>query len=802
MIKKEFIEKTFDIIRKRIFFTIAFLFITAIILYGVSPALAIIHAASICIILMIECIYNKNPVYLSLFFIIFISLFLFILRLDSFSNDIKHAYKSFDKKNVEVTGRIRSIPVFRNQKYMFIIKPDRIKTISHYYIPDKKLNIQVYANDIDFDININQNIKIRGFLLKPAKKRYKNGFNTEMNLYHKQLAATVYANTVFEASGEEIEESFDVRILKSGTFLRNRILEIIYACFPEKEAGLFAGMLTGVRTGLSEELYMAFSNSGLLHIMAVSGANILFLLIPIFWISKKLKINRFLYLSIAAICIMVFIMITGFEQSVIRASIMATVYIISKMVFRRNDVYISLSISCIIMLIVNPFNIYNIGFILSYSAVISLAIFYNKFNEVIFPKRKKPKPGNIRRMLYRMKENIKEAFIGVISVQTGVTPVSMFLFNSFSVVSVLNNVLVSLAVVGVTIYGMFIIIYGFITLKYIEIIAWPCKMLLKYIIFIVEFSTKLSFSKLTVLTPGIAIIILFYIFIIWIFKSKAQLKNIIGIWVIFIVILTVTAFSGSFLRSMDRISFINIGQGDAILIETGNNSNILIDSGVYEGDRYLLPYLLDKGVRKLDILIATHSHEDHINGFNELMDYFKVGALILPAYENQKQDFQDLIYQADIRNIPCYSVLENDIINTGKSDLFVLNPQKEFFKKDIPLNNTSIVLKYCYDDFSILLTGDIEGEIESILISEKKKLRSDVLKVPHHGSETSSGRRFLKAVGPKVAVISVGYNRFNHPESDVLERLLDTGALIYRTDINSEITIKTNGRKYIIDSTY
>jgi competence protein ComEC len=218
-------------------------------------------------------------------------------------------------------------------------------------------------------------------------------------------------------------------------------------------------------------------------------------------------------------------------------------------------------------------------------------------------------------MLYRMKENIKEAFIGVISVQTGVTPVSMFLFNSFSVVSVLNNVLVSLAVVGVTIYGMFIIIYGFITLKYIEIIAWPCKMLLKYIIFIVEFSTKLSFSKLTVLTPGIAIIILFYIFIIWIFKSKAQLKNIIGIWVIFIVILTVTAFSGSFLRSMDRISFINIGQGDAILIETGNNSNILIDSGVYEGDRYLLPYLLDKGVRKLDMLIATHSHEDHINGF-------------------------------------------------------------------------------------------------------------------------------------------------------------------------------------------
>ncbi len=244
------------------------------------------------------------------------------------------------------------------------------------------------------------------------------------------------------------------------------------------------------------------------------------------------------------------------------------------------------------------------------------------------------------------------------------------------------------------------------------------------------------------------------------------------------------------------VHFLDVGQGDSILVQFANK-NILIDSGEADmGDR-VASYLRDRGISSLDLVVATHPHSDHIGGLGTILKAFPVKQFLDSGQVHSSQTYENLLMLIDKKNIP-YKVAERgQKINLDpRLKIEVLNPPEKTFDG---INDNSVVLKVTYDQVSFLLMGDAEKEAENSLLSSNYNLDSDVLKAAHHGSRSSTSSAFLKAVSPEVSVIEVGKgNDYGHPSSTTLKALKNTGSAIYRTDLNGNVIITTDGTSYSV----
>jgi len=252
-----------------------------------------------------------------------------------------------------------------------------------------------------------------------------------------------------------------------------------------------------------------------------------------------------------------------------------------------------------------------------------------------------------------------------------------------------------------------------------------------------------------------------------------------------------------------EVTFFDVGQGDAIFIETPYGRQILIDGGPDKTVLDKLSQTIPFYDRTIDLLVLTHPDADHITGLVEVLNYYQVGHILTSGLKKDTAVYQRWRNLIEERNIPL------TIAQTGQRVILqegivlkILWPEQSLIKSMAKnANNSSVVSQLVYGQSEFLLTGDIEKEIEQYLVrhSVSNGLESDILKVPHHGSKTSSSYNFLKAVNPQIAIISVGLNnRFKHPHSEVLERLRDF--LIYRTDENGDIRIITDGTLFEIET--
>lgn len=243
--------------------------------------------------------------------------------------------------------------------------------------------------------------------------------------------------------------------------------------------------------------------------------------------------------------------------------------------------------------------------------------------------------------------------------------------------------------------------------------------------------------------------------------------------------------------SETRIHFINVGQGDSILIES-NNYKILIDGGPNSARDTLISYLKKYKIKKLDYLIASHPHGDHIGSMDDIVNNFYIEEFIMPKILTTDKNFSNLVKALKSKGLTIKNINDNLKIQLSKDNYIDFIWAGDI--SDDNLNNHSIVIKYVNKNTSFLFTGDIEKEVENILLSSNKSLESTVLKVAHHGSKTSSSKAFLSKVNPRIAVISCGMgNDFGHPHKATLKALENLNSKILRTDINGNIIIKTNG---------
>jgi competence protein ComEC len=245
-----------------------------------------------------------------------------------------------------------------------------------------------------------------------------------------------------------------------------------------------------------------------------------------------------------------------------------------------------------------------------------------------------------------------------------------------------------------------------------------------------------------------------------------------------------------------RVTFLDVGQGESSVIEFPKGEVMLIDGGKAEPDMgrmVVAPYLWSKGIKRIRYLVLSHPHPDHYGGLMYIIDNFKVDEIWLNGRKTEEAEkFFTKIVE---RKVPYRILKRGNLLESRDYRIYVLHPYDVFYAGSLRgdfsnQNNDSLVLKIQYNDISVLFTGDIETEAEENLIHLGKWLRSDIIKVPHHGGRTSSTEEFLQMVRPKVAVISVGRNNpFNHPHIETIRRYKDVGAQVFRTDRDGAITL-------------
>jgi competence protein ComEC len=262
------------------------------------------------------------------------------------------------------------------------------------------------------------------------------------------------------------------------------------------------------------------------------------------------------------------------------------------------------------------------------------------------------------------------------------------------------------------------------------------------------------------------------------------------------------------------ITFLNVGQGDSIFIIFPNKKTMLVDAGGSPywmgenawdpGKEVVVPFVKSVGINKIDYIIVSHPHGDHFGGMFSVLNLLDIGEFIDNGYTEGDPNYVDLLAIVDKKELPYEQIKEGDKFDIDKDiTIEVFFPPKKGFPFE-GTNNSSIVFKIVYKKFSVLLTGDIEFEVEQYLCSKyKNKLRSVVLKVPHHGSRTSSTEKFIKTVSPEIAIISCGKNNmFGHPHNEVVTRYKKLKIDLYRTDIDGNIKILTNGDEYTVIPKY
>lgn len=722
--------------------------------------------------------------------------------------------KSFkDEENLEVTAIVLSQKEEKDYNYTYKIKllKGKNKNKCLYLKIDKKQEVNLEYGDKIF---------ITGEFQEPQGMRNEGGFNYKEYLKSLNIYGSVKAKNikVIEQNKGNIFMNFTYKI-------SDEIKENIEEFMGEKYSGLLIGLLLGDSSKIDENMEENFKITSLTHILAVSGAQVTYIIVAMYSLLKrKIGIQKTRVVIIASLIF--YTALTGFSPSIVRAGIMGIILMISGLVFRKNDIINSIAISLFFMLVYNPFLLENVGLQLSYLGTIGI-IGFNKTIILILKNiqiRNRKWKYKINRKLILLISKIKEILAVTMSASLAVVPVMIYHFNLFGTYFLITNLLASIIIGPITLLGTLLVIISFISINIAKILSYILKFLIDILLFISSFS-KLPISKIYIPTPTITFIIIIYLsliislFIYKVFHERnpnttiLRVRNLLALvkykfkqnrnYIIKrIVIINIVIFLCIIFIPRDlKINFVDVGQGDSTFIITPKNKTILIDGGGSNtgsfdvGENTLLPYILDKGYNKIDLMIISHFDSDHVGGLLTILEEIKVEKVLIAKQEEQSENYKRFFNIVKEKNIPVIVGKRGDKINIEK-DLYldILFPESEQIEENV-INNNSLVFNIYYNNFSMLFTGDIEeiAEKRIIEITNKSRLKADIIKIPHHGSKTSSTRELLEIVLPKIALIGVGKdNLFGHPSSETIDKLDELEIKTYRTDINGEIMINVN----------
>jgi competence protein ComEC len=578
--------------------------------------------------------------------------------------------------------------------------------------------------------------------------------------------------------------------------VRTFILRQIDRTIGGEEGEYLKGIFIGVRSGISRETREAFVNAGVAHILAVSGSNVAVIAATLYVLLGALRIPRRLIEPVVAAGLLYYMLLTGSQPPVVRATIMALVYLVSRLIERRVNTLNSLGLAGLIILLIDPRQLFDVGFQLSFGAVLSILLLYPKANRLLSGLPLKGWPG--RGLLWCLRLSALSLVASL-----GTLPLAASYFEKVSIIGLLANIVVVPAAGASVVLGIVAAMAETVSTPVGEAYAAVNWLLLHATLRLTVAcgTSPVAFLQTSGWGPLDTIPYLAAVAFVATLDSPVGRRRMLII-LLLALHLRVLAPEGGLQSSGDvlRVAVLDVGQGDAILVQMPGGKTMLIDTGPkildYDaGERVVAPALRRMGVTRINLLVLTHPHNDHIGGAGYLCSEFAVERIIhggaLPK--------EGMIRGVGLVSSPLAGTM---LTPAPRTRLYILSPGFRRFRPPGRRamhrgNNSSIVLKLQFGTTSFLFTGDMEQPPEERMTRVYGEfLRSSVLKVAHHGGDTGTGARFLRQVRPEFAVISVGtWNAFHHPSSPLLTRLHGTGAVVARTDREGAVIFESDGRR-------
>jgi competence protein ComEC len=525
--------------------------------------------------------------------------------------------------------------------------------------------------------------------------------------------------------------------------------------------------------------------------------------------------NRRLAAAIAILGVVAYTLLVGADAAVVRAAIMGIIVVFGVIVGRKGVAYNSLAAAIIVMTALNPYVLWDAGLQLSVAATLGLIVYGERFERVA--QRVLERRLSTERATWVIKW-MSEMLLLTLAAQILVSPLIVKHFGQLSLISLLSNALVLPIQPLVMITGGAATLAGLAFEPLGQLLGWWAFLPLTWTIRVVEWTAGFPYASVPLKLSDQGMVAVYGVIIgltglvllsaerrraLWesVHSGLPRKVALGGMGVTAIV----AWFAVLQLPSDDKlmVTFLDVGQGDAVFIETPKGAQILVDGGP-EGDTLLseLGHHMPFWDRTLDLVVLTHPDADHLTGLVAALERYDVRAVIVreQPLETDLAEAWEMSLATEGATLIGGEAGTRIELSDGVT-LEILHPGPGPVADDTgSTNNDSIVMRLVYGDVAFLLTGDIEATVEKELVRSGAYLRSSVLKLPHHGSNTSSSRAFLDAVRPQVAVISVGSdNDFGHPSREVLERL-GKNTLVYRTDQNGSVTVTSDGRRLWIET--
>jgi competence protein ComEC len=617
----------------------------------------------------------------------------------------------------------------------------------------------------------------------------------------------------------KIGEGFKNPILLQVEAWRDHIRDFLEKKADPPSSNIFQALVLGEQENIPEEVKEHFILTGTAHLLAISGDQfgiVAFLSFSLLiWILKR---SEFLLLSIsikklaASItipCIVLYAFIAGGGISVIRAMIMLITFLFSILFGRERNLLHTLTLAAFLILIFSPPSLFDVSFQLSFLAVLSILYLVPRILEGL--RKEEPSLPSETTWKKSIWKYIKISLVVTAVASFGTAPFVALHFNRISPIGLVTNLFV-IPWVGFVIVPLSLAssILSFFFTPFATFLLNINSFITLILLRVLAFLASFPFASLFVSTPTTLEIALFYSLLfltVHLKKKEAARYLFIGLCVVLVLDFAFWNLKGLFQKNL-TMTFIDVGQGDSILIEFPKGKRMLIDGGGLYGDRFdigknvIAPFLWNKKIPRIDYLVLTHPDPDHLKGLNFVASHFSIGQFWDNGLRGDSESYFQLVETLLSKKVERFSLNEKtplQIINGVQ--ISFLNPPGKLESRRVGrntsfFNNHSLVMKLQFKNMRVLLAADIEKEVEYRLMREGYSLRADILKIPHHGSSSSSTPLFLERVKPTYAVLSVGernIGRLPHPE--VIKRYQQIGTRIFRTDQQGAITVVTDGEK-------
>lgn len=697
-----------------------------------------------------------------------------------------------DEDYVDFYGSLSKSPSKGQNKDFLFLKVDRISYLIREERIQGNLRVNVYHSPYSsrlYDLFIGDKIKVSARLISSQGFRNFRGFS--MDSYLKSQKTHNRASSKSPLLVEKIKSGNTFSFPRLISIVRRGLQKKIEKHFLSESSALSSqgaileALLLGERGRMDDSVTRSLQNAGIYHLFAISGAHIVIISFFLFSLLKLLRIPKRLSYLLLMIFLTFYAFLVEGRPSVMRATIMALAFLLGKIIWSDVNLINTLSLSAFVLLLLNPFSLFSVGFQLTFAATLSIILF--------FPR--------IIKYVPKLPLRISEIFVLSLTAQLGIIPIIATVFNRITFSSLVLNY-AALPLVGV------IMACGYIFLPFSLISSFLGQLLAEaigYLINLLQGASHLldgfPFLSYRIPAPYFLLTIGYFLFLLlMLLPTKVKRQKIIcfGFFLVSFFLLISYPFPS---KSKDfKLTLIDVGQGESILVEFPGKKKMLIDGGgLYRGtfdigERVVSSFLWEKGIKRIDYLVLTHAHPDHLKGLRAVARNFGIREFweaFSPVEDGIYGEFKNLLPSSTSRR----RLFRGDSHQESSVRIEILHPERGVFLVPAVHNNQSLVLRLLYGRTAFLLTGDIGKEAESEILKNALNIKSQVLKSPHHGSNSSSSTAFLNEVKAQIVIISIGQrNRYGFPDHEVLERYANLRAKVYRTDLHGAIELSSDGQ--------